>query len=297
MRIILGGVRGTGTVTDSAFAEFGGDTTAYLVKGCDGDEILIDFGSGLRELRRYLYDPQVHRMALMTHYHLDHLSGFPVFPSIYNPEASLHILGPRSENMDVKKVFAEMMARPFWPLQINMLGARLDFETLEEEGGMDGRSFGGLQVRWCRVHHPGGCMAYRLDEPETGDSLMIATDVEWQESSNEEKKCFLELCLTPTPVKMLFFDGHFMPDNYASFRNWGHSTWQDGVEIVRACGSACDGHEPRLIIVHHAPERDDESLREAEVELQRVLPCAEFGRQRSLYEGQKRINIKDSVPR
>jgi phosphoribosyl 1,2-cyclic phosphodiesterase len=170
-----------------------------------------------------------------------------------------------------------------------MLQAKLEFETLEKNAGTAGMNFGDLCIRWCSVHHPGGCFAYRIDEKSTGESLVIGTDIEWQESSDAEKEKFIALCSIPEPAGLLFFDGHFTPENYGSFRNWGHSTWQDGIEIVKSV--AKETTEPRLVIIHHAPERDDEILKEEEKRMRQHLETACFGRQRSIFEGTERIEV------
>ena len=272
MEILLGGVRGTATVTDAAYRQFGGDTTAFLIKGAEGEQVLIDFGSGLRGLHRFLHDPTQNRLALVTHYHLDHLNGFPVLPLIYDPEASLDIFGPPSGGLEVESVFSDMMARPFWPLQIHMLEARLSFTTLRACPAK-GHPFGSLVIRWCPVHHPCGCMAYRIDEPATGESVVVATDIEWQASDSAEKAAFLRFCTIPTPVKLLLFDGHFTPEQISHKKGWGHSTWAEGVDIVQRTGIE------KLLITHHAPEHDDRMLADIETTLQQHLPDAALARQ------------------
>jgi len=284
MRIILGGVRGTSTVTDPAFKEFGGDTISFLVIGEKGDELIVDFGSGLRELQRFLYDCSTHRMALITHYHLDHLNGFPTFPLIYDPTASLHTLGPSSGGMDIEDVFSDMLAKPFWPIQMDMLQAKLSFETLGDNDSTHERSFGDFDIRSCPVHHPGGCMAYRIDERSTGDSVVIATDIEWQESTQQEKTAFLDLCSQPKPAKLLFFDGHFTPQNYAQFRYWGHSTWRDGLEIMEQTGLQ------KTVMIHHSPRNDDDVLKKIEEEMEQASCSLAMGRQCDIYEEGIKIN-------
>lgn len=284
MQITLGGVRGTAVVTNPAFREFGGDTTCFYIVGRDGEEILIDFGSGLNGMRDRLSQSDRPMLALMTHYHLDHLAGFPVFPRIYRPGAPLHIVGPSLNGKEVKDVFAQIMAAPFWPQQIEMLRGELTFEALGTYHREAVMTYGGLEVRWCPVHHPGGCVAYRVDEPATGHSLLVATDIEWPLSTKEERDIFLHLCRTPNPVNWMAFDGHCTPENYPAHVNWGHSTWQDGVAIARETGIQ------QLVIIHHAPELDDAALRELERKMREECPGAVLGRQGERYEGAEKVN-------
>lgn len=283
MQITLSGVRGTAVMTNPAFREFGGDTTCFYIKGREGEEILIDFGSGLNGMRNRLSQSDKPMLALMTHYHLDHLAGFPVFPRIYRSGSPLRIVGPSLNEMSVKDVFSEIMSAPFWPQQIDMLRSELTFEALGPYSRDGVMAYGGLEIRWCPVHHPGGCVAYRVDEPATGHSLLVATDIEWALSTKEEREDFLHLCRAPNPVGWMAFDGHFTPENYPAHVNWGHSTWQDGVAIAKEAGIQ------QLVMIHHAPEMDDASLRELERQMQRECSGAVLGRQGETYEGLERV--------
>lgn len=283
MQITLGGVRGTSTVTNPACRIFGGDTTCFFIQGRAGEEIIIDFGTGLNSMRDRLGAPDKPLLALMTHYHLDHIAGFPVFPRIYQPGAPLRIMGPASGGKTVREIFAEIMSPPFWPQQLHMLPANPEFETLDASRSDKVLRHGALEIRWCAVHHPGGCLAYRVDEPGTGHSVLIATDIEWALSTEEERAAFLKLCAQPSPVRWLAFDGHFTPENYPAHVNWGHSTWRDGAEITR-----CAGVE-KLVIIHHAPNQRDDGLLSLEQQLDRECPGAVFGRQGETYEGTERI--------
>lgn len=283
MQITLGGVRGTAVVTSPEFREFGGDTTSFLIEGRDGRRVLIDFGSGLSTMPESPADYEKPLLAFMTHYHLDHMAGFPVFPRIYRPGAPLRIIGPSVNGKNVKDVFSEMMSAAFWPQQIDMLKGELEFETLPMNRDEAVIQYGGLDIRWCAVHHPGGSVAYRFDEPATGQSLLVATDIEWALSTKEERDAFLRLCCRPKPVGWLAFDGHFTPEDYPGHENWGHSTWQQGVAVAEEAGVG------KLVIIHHAPGRNDDSLRVVEQQMQKKCPKAVFGRQGDKYEGTEKV--------
>ncbi len=285
MQITLGGVRGTAVVTDPDFRLFGGDTTSFYIQGQAGGEIIIDFGSGLNRMTDRLHGSEKYLLALMTHYHLDHVAGFPVFQRIYRPGTLLHIVGPSSNGKTVKEIFSDIMSPPFWPQQLHMLKATLEFETLNTDNQEAVLHHGALEIRWCPVHHPGGCVAYRIDEPSTGHSVLIATDIEWELSSEAEQSSFLHLCAVPSPVKWMAFDGHFTPENYPAHRNWGHSTWRNGVSIAQTIGIE------KLVMIHHAPEFDDATLLDLEQQLKKECPTAVLGRQGETYEGTENVKL------
>lgn len=256
MKLILGGVRGTNPVAQPEFMKYGGETTSFLVEGAAGERILIDAGTGVRELGRRLQAADGRRLALllMTHYHLDHIMGLPSLGLIYSPEWSLEIAAPAHEDVVVAATMSRIMARPFWPLQITDLESRLRFTALEGPVPATPMVYGALRVSWCPIHHPGGCSAYRIDEPAGGASVVIATDLEWGESTPPEREAFLRLCTTPGPADVLLLDAQYTSGEYERYRGWGHSTWEQAVELAEQVKAR------RLLITHHDPAKNDSAL-------------------------------------
>jgi len=271
MKITFCGVRGTSVAADKVFHEFGGNTSCYLIEGAAGEMIVVDAGTGIRLasgiVEKNGREQQI--LLLFTHYHLDHVMGFPSFSTLYKARWSLRVAGPVLEAVGPEQAVRRLMCPPFWPVPLADLPASLDFETLTTtEGDAGSASFHGVRYRWCQVHHPAGCLAYRLDEEATGAALVLATDLEWGESTPKEREDFLRLCASPRPADVLLFDGQFTDENYARFRGWGHSRWRDAVEAAAAAGVG------RLVVIHHAPGADDGRLRAIEQELARRMPQA-----------------------
>ncbi|MFH1039200.1 MAG: MBL fold metallo-hydrolase [PVC group bacterium] len=275
MKVTFFGVRGTSPVTQPAFSRYGGDTTSLLVEGAGGEQIIIDAGTGLRNLgRRLIREPHEPTLfLLMTHYHLDHLIGLPSFAPLYRDSMRLTIASPERKGRTPEEVVSKIFDAPLWPLQIDTIPAWITFLTLPPDNGGGPFRRGWLLVRWTGLHHPGGATAYRIDEPATGASFVFATDVEWNESSAEEKTAFELLCQEPAPPELLVFDGQYDDRNYPDYRGWGHSTWQNAVDVAERVRAG------QLIVTHHDPLADDSILEKIEENLTRVSPTARLGRQ------------------
>ncbi len=273
MKLIFGGARGTSPVAAADFLEFGGETTAALVTGLGGENIVLDAGTGLRLVNARLGPaaPGAQILLLLTHYHLDHLMGLPSFEPLYSKLWSVEIAAPLREGVTAENAVHRMLAKPFWPVQLDSLRAHVSLTTLPADAEPP-RRYGGLEVRWCAVHHPEGCHAYRIDEPATGASLVFATDMEWSLATATEKNAFFRLCAHPQPVRLLIMDGQFTRANYAKYKGWGHSTWEDGVDVARAALVR------RLLITHHAPHNNDTRLNAIERAVQQALPQAALAR-------------------
>ena len=256
MKLTLGGVRGSCPVAQPEFMNYGGETTSFLIEGTGGERILVDAGTGVRKLgMRLMQQPGPQAAWLfMTHYHLDHVSGLPVLPMIYNPNWNLTIAAPSHNDLNMQEVMSRILDRPFWPLQVEDLKSGNFFEQLDGACSARPYSCGGIEVRWCPLHHPGGCTAYRFDEISTGASVVIATDVEWGQSSPDEKRMLESLVRDPSPAKMLIMDGQYGDENIHRFRGWGHSTWQEAAALAKHAGAQ------KLLVTHHDPAADDQTL-------------------------------------
>lgn len=274
MKLIVGGVRGSYPVAQPAFMKYGGETTSFLVENRRGDRILIDAGTGIRVLGRRLAEAPGPRrvLLLMSHYHLDHIVGLPSLGLLYDPAWTIEIAAPAHDECQVEDTMSRIMDKPFWPLQMSDVRSRVRFHALEGLASREPLRWGGLEVRWCPAPHPGGCTAYRVDEPETGASLVIATDVEWSAASDEERRALVELCAAPTPARVLAMDAQYLPDEQRRYRGWGHSTWSEVLELADAAGLE------RVLLIHHDPQRDDDALDALEQQVARVDQRAQIAR-------------------
>ena len=280
MNIILGGVRGTNPVAHADFMEFGGETTSFLIEGVSGERVLIDAGSGVRKLGQRILKENATRdiLLLMTHYHLDHVAGLPSLPLIYMEGWSITLAAPVRGEFRIDEVMPRVMDRPFWPLQVEDLASHIRFRSLDEQSVETPLRYGGLEIRWCPVHHPGGCTAYRIDEPATRTSVVVATDMEWSESTSDERQAITRLCAQPYPASLMLMDGQFTPEEYARFKGWGHSTWRECSDLARHCAVGS------LLITHHAPDRNDAALLAIEKAVKTHLPAAALAREGQIIE-------------
>ena len=131
----------------------------------------------------------------------------------------------------------------------------------------------GLTIRWLPIHHPDGCVAYRIEEPATRTSVVVATDLEWGEATPVERTAFLAFCRQPAPPSLLLFDAQFTATEYPEYKGWGHSTWPEAVEVAKATGAV------RLRALHHAPWRKDRELDAIDQEIRRQLEGSRAGRE------------------
>ncbi|HMP73804.1 MAG TPA: MBL fold metallo-hydrolase [Kiritimatiellia bacterium] len=275
MKLVIGGVRGSFPVSGAEVAEFGGDTTSFLIEHGEGAAVVVDLGTGAKRLGERLMQrhPRGGRVLVcLSHYHLDHLCGLAMFGPLSSPDWQVEFAGPDLEAGDVRSGLEGLFRPPYWPLQLKDYPCRMAFHRLERMGGGPGRSWDGFTVRWCPVGHPGGGLAYRIEDERARCGVAVASDIEWGMMSGTERERFLHFLREPGRVEVLIMDGHFRDEEIEKHQGWGHSSVGECIAVAQA------SRVGQLILGHHAPKASDAELRGREAELQQTMPWASLGR-------------------
>ena len=94
---------------------YGGNTSCVEVTLSDGSTLILDAGTGIRNLGLALPRVEQPIHILLTHLHLDHIQGLMFFAPAFRPESEIIDLGPR--------VARGVAARPHRPLHLRAAGA------------------------------------------------------------------------------------------------------------------------------------------------------------------------------
>ena len=232
------GTRGTHPVCGAKFRRYGGHTTCFAMRA-PGGLLMFDAGTGAIQAGRDT-PANLPIAVFFTHLHLDHIMGLPAFAPLYQPQARVTFLADGSQRAALRR----LTAPPYWPLQLDRLGARINWRELPTSGRL---TLFGIRVTWMPVPHPQPCLAYRLDIP--GHTIVIATDYEPDAGPIDAQ--FIQFCRN---ADCLIFDAQFTPREYPHRRGWGHGTWKHGVHLARAAGVR------KLILTHHDPTRSDRQI-------------------------------------
>jgi ribonuclease BN (tRNA processing enzyme) len=269
MRLFIGGVRGSRPCTGGSFEEFGGDTTSLLLVGSHNERIVLDAGTGMRAVAEQLAAMKPGEVTvLFSHYHLDHLAGLMMNPLFHNSNWSFTMTGPTLGKWNVHDAVNHLLAPPYWPISYEKMKAKFDFVNYTGDDIQTGK----LHVRGCSIPHPGGCVAYRIDDVNCDASLVFATDIEWQNRTNADETAFITMCSEPKPADMLIMDAHFSRADANAFAGWGHTCWEDVLEIASTAGIK------KILLSHHNPQATDPELRSIEQKVQKITPEAILGR-------------------
>src|SRR3569623_19141 len=115
------GVRGSIPSPGPETVRFGGNTTSIEVR-CGDLCLAIDGGTGVRLYGDSLLRRQPVDVAfLMTHLHLDHVQGFPLFTPFLIPGNRFAIYSALHNGSSVQDVMGMLFAQPAFPVTMDML--------------------------------------------------------------------------------------------------------------------------------------------------------------------------------
>lgn len=235
-----------GSLPPWLFGTWGGNSACIEARLDDNSCIILDAGSGIRELSSYLLkepNPVREFHIFITHFHYDHLQGLPFFAPAYNPNVKITFYSPMPH---FDEHVLRHMSQPYFP--VTMEGAmESDFRFVQLEKGPI--EIGAGVVDWKLHKHPGGAVAYRIEEAHR--AFIFSTDMELQQSDFERTDRNRRFY---SDVEMIILDTQYTLGEAIEKYDWGHSSFSLGVDFVSAWGIK------NLYLYHHDPGYDDQKL-------------------------------------
>lgn len=251
MKVRFHGVRGSIPVSGDQFARTGGNTTCVVLES-EGERLILDGGTGLAALGQELGCTAVDTTVLFTHVHWDHIQGVPFFAPLFHPGSRVRFGGARTEWGGIEDSLRAQMRPPQFPVGVDAFAAHLEFTDIDAGHPME---IGPFRIEASEMSHPNGVFVYRVSAG--GRVVVFATDVEHGDTLDPRLMDFA------AGADLLIHDAQYTRDEYLgtrgpSRRGWGHSSWEDAVEVSLRSGVE------RLALFHHDPSRDDRGVAEIE---------------------------------
>ncbi len=244
MRIKFWGVRGSTPTPQPENMRYGGNTSCVEVRV--GERIYVfDCGTGFRCLGQQLLQEFATRPVFahifVSHFHWDHIQGFPFFRPLYDKPEDRYCLHGSSRHRDFKEVMEGQMTAPYFPVDLREMRAHREFYGIDE--GKIALDDVTVQTMW--LNHPQGSLGFRL---ESKDGVFVyATDNEPGNAQFDKN-----LRKLAAGADILVYDAQYLPEEYeARRRGWGHSHWREAVNVVMESGAK------DLVLYHHDPDHSD----------------------------------------
>jgi len=261
------GVRGSIPVCGSEVAQFGGNTTciAFLRKKTNRISIM-DAGTGIRNLGKHInehYPEQRDLNITFSHFHWDHIQGFPFFDPAYNPQMTIDIqvFGKDMPEGDLRNIFSRQMMEDYFPVPLQDMGAHFNFNSSPQRV-----SYGeGVSIETIEQNHPGGSFGFRVEVD--GICFVICTDHEHGDMIEDR---FVEFC---RDADLLIHDAQYTSEELKTHKGWGHSSYDQCIELAKRAGVK------QLVLTHHDPDHNDAFLNKMETYCQERFPNCQLARE------------------
>ncbi len=245
------GTRGSIPSPGSATVVFGGNTPCLTVEADSGRRLILDAGTGIRDLGRALTATSSAPVALtilLSHTHWDHIQGLPFFQPLYRPGNTVRILGPGKPTAPLEAIIRAQMEPAVFPVPIGALAANLVVEEFDAING----EVEGFDVRSTPLCHPGVTVGFSIGESAGGPRVSYMTDNELAGRRADQMRVGLVQFLRGTDT--LVHDAMYFDHELPGRAGWGHSS--AGEAVALALESGCR----RVVLFHHDPDHDDEAL-------------------------------------
>jgi phosphoribosyl 1,2-cyclic phosphodiesterase len=252
MKLKVWGARGSVPAPGPEMNRYGGNTSCVELTFSDGETLILDAGTGIRNLGVALASSPMPKInILLTHLHLDHIQGLMFFPPCFRAESEITIWGPASPEASLEDRIARYISAPLSPVEVRELPCEVSFrDTPVTEW-----EIGSATIRAEAVTHRGPTLGYRITDAG-GESLCYIPDhepalgapldeLEPEWISGHELAC---------DASMLLHDCQYTDAEYPQHVGWGHSRLTDALTFARRV------EVERLMLFHHDPLHSDDFL-------------------------------------
>ncbi len=269
MYIKFWGTRGSIPVPGNDTLKYGGNTSCVEIRLSNNKLIILDAGSGIRELGKYLVNMEYHDpiTILFTHYHWDHIQGIPFFLPMFQKGNKIDFFGESSNNESIKDILSVQMTYNYFPITLEEMNSELKYHEIKPFSNLD---INGIKVETFRANHSAPTISYKITEGNKSlvyltDNELIMKDFDQEniyENLRESNKELIDFCFG---CDYLIHDSMYDENMLQDKKGWGHSA-----NITLAYFGILS-QVKNLILFHFNPDHTDDKIDELLREASNVL--------------------------
>jgi phosphoribosyl 1,2-cyclic phosphodiesterase len=249
VKLRVWGARGSVPAPGADTARYGGNTSCVQLTLADGTTIVLDAGTGIRQLGRALDDVGGPIHILLTHLHVDHIQGLLFFEPLFRPDAEVTVWGPPARG-SLETRIGRYLSAPLSPVELRELPAAPEFLACPAPQWRIGSAAVHAQL----VVHRGPTLGYRI--VEGARSLCYVPDHEPALGGplDDYEDEWISGFALAYEASLLLHDGQYSDAEYPAHRGWGHSAVSDALDFAARSGAR------RTLLFHHDPRHTDDEL-------------------------------------
>jgi ribonuclease BN (tRNA processing enzyme) len=255
------GARGSLSAPGPATVGYGGNTSCVELELADGTTLILDAGTGIRELGQHLLQRDQGEVHIcLTHLHLDHVEGLGFFAPLWRPGWKLQFWGPPSTTATLRARVSRYLSPPLFPIGLSEAPAEAVFEDVPRKPWRVGSALVEAQM----VEHRGPTLGYRIEDE--GQVLAYVPDHEpYLTAALHDSPEWISGWALASGADLLFHDSQYTSEEYTGRMGWGHSSVTHAATFARAA------QVRQLAMFHHDPMRSDRELEELYDEVAEIV--------------------------
>jgi phosphoribosyl 1,2-cyclic phosphodiesterase len=250
MLVRIWGARGSLPTPGAEMVRYGGNTSCVQVTLSDGTHVVLDAGTGIRNLPADLGGDGGHIHVVLTHLHLDHIQGLLFFEPLFRAESEVTIWGPSAPHRSLQNRIGRYLSAPLTPVEVRELPGHLVFRN----GPVTDWHIGSARFRAEAVTHRGPTLGFRIED--AGSSLCYLPDHEpaLVGAIDELEPEWISGYSLARGVDLLLHDCQYTDAEYPRHMGWGHSAVSHTLQFAHRCNAG------RTLLFHHDPSHTDDML-------------------------------------
>ena len=250
MHIRIWGTRGSLPTPGAGMVRYGGNTSCVEVTLSDGTHLILDAGTGIRNLPADLGSSGQPVHILLTHLHLDHIQGLMFFPPLFQAGVEVILWGPSAPGLSLERRIARYLSAPLTPIEIRELPCRLDFRQCPTTRW----NIGSARISAEAVTHRGPTLGFRIEDGDTSLCYLpdhepaIIGDIDQLDAE------WLSGLSLARDADLLLHDCQYTDAEYPGHIGWGHSALTHALQFAGRVGAR------QTLLFHHDPLHTDDQL-------------------------------------
>ncbi len=247
MIIKFWGVRGSIPSPGASTVRYGGNTPCVSIDPGSDKILVLDAGTGIREMGKAVAERITDIYILLSHNHWDHIQGFPFFIPLYRSNQKIYLF-PTLHGEELLCSLVEQMDGAHFPVEQEIFASQYECVSHNPISFLLDQGF---NISRIATNHPGGGYGYRIDNE--GHSVVYITDNELIPPYKKvtEFDEFIPFCAN---ADVLIHDAQYLEQDMPNKLGWGHSL------VSQVCELAEAAEVRHLILFHHDPDRTDNEI-------------------------------------
>lgn len=252
------GTRGSIPVPGSSTLKYGGNTPCVELRTNENKLLILDAGSGIRELGKELqkdgFDENIN--ILISHYHWDHIQGVPFFLPLYMKGVKVNFWGESCDGQSIHNILSNQMTDNYFPIKLNELTANIEYFSLKTHDSFD---LDGLNIKTLRANHSSPTVTYKISEKDKSIVYLTDNELEIEPLQNGNnisaiKELNSELIEFCRGCDLLIHDSMYDEATMIKKKGWGHT----GNITLALFAILAD--VKNLVLFHYNPDYSDDKI-------------------------------------